>query len=156
MRYTLVLAIATLSACVQPQSVADPHAVGLNSNQWRTTVAASPSVAFDAAMRVLTDSSYKIGDARKDAGIIKTEYRKESDVQRGIAQVKTMNGLGRGMNYPIRLQLLVLAQGKDSSTLTITGEEMLENIGKTLPVDARTDQWRFVRGIGEAILASIR
>lgn len=145
----MLFCVSLLAACVRP--VTDPHAAGANQNIWRATVARAPGAAFDAAMRVLTDSSYKIADARKDAGMIKTEYRKESEVQRGMRQARTM---AVGSNYPVKLQLVVLPQGTDSSTITITGEYMLENIGRTLQIGAREGEWRFIRGIGEAILAT--
>jgi hypothetical protein len=136
-------------ACVRP--VTDPHASGPNVNQWRATIASQQASVFDAAMRVLSDSSYKIADARKDAGIIKTDYRKESDVLRGGAQLKSIFS---GSNEPIRLQLLVLAQGRDSCTVTVTGEVLVPNIDRTMALDARQKGWRFVQGVGEAILAS--
>jgi hypothetical protein len=151
-RIVTLLSIVTATACITPPPITDPHATGLNMNQWRATVSGPPSKAFDVAMQVLTDSSYKIADARKDVGMISTDYRKESDVQRGMAQLQTMNV---SLNYPIRLQLVILARGSDSSTVTITGEEMLENISRTLPIGARTGEWRFVRGIGDALLATL-
>lgn len=87
-RFALVAALL-LVACV-PAAQNDPHAVGPNRDQWRVVIPESPSAAFDAAMRVLSDSSYKIAEARKDAGMIKTDYRKESDVERGGAQLRSM------------------------------------------------------------------
>ena len=79
MRLNIFAAIALFSsACVKP--VTDPHAVGSNANVWRATLPLPPARAFDAAMRVLTDSSYQLATAVKDAGLIKTAYRKESEV----------------------------------------------------------------------------
>lgn len=143
----LALGIALLSACVPPP-VVDPHAAGINQQQWVANVPGSVSTAFDVAMRVLTDSAYPIADARKDAGLIKTGLRKASDTQRGMAQVRSM----MGGDYPVRLSLLLSPSGSDSTRLTITGDYVLENINKSAAITARDKTWTFVDGIGYAIM----
>jgi hypothetical protein len=39
--------------------------------------------------------------------------------------------------------------------LSITGQHRLEKTRETATVDARSEEWRFVRGIGEAILGEL-
>lgn len=153
MKRAMIAVIAlSLGAC-HPKPITDPHVAGANKNQWRAILAVPSDRAFSAAMQVLVDSSYQVASATKDAGLIKTAYRKESEVQRGRAQLKTM---ALGSDYPIRLQLVILPTGKDSSTVTITGEQLLENIAQTMQIPAHENSWRFVRGIGEAIIATAR
>ena len=147
----LVIACIAAAACVPPPST-DPHAVGVNQQQWVATVPGAPSAAFDVAMRVLTDSAYPIADARKDAGLIKTRGRKASHVQRGMAQLKSM----MGSDYPITLSVLISPAGTDSSRIAITGEYTLENISQSANITARDKQWPFVSGIGTAIVQTIR
>lgn len=150
LRQCALSAFLVAAACTPPAAVNDPHAAGPSNRQWRANVAGSPTAVFDVVMRVLSDSSYKVTDARKDAGMINTDWRKEADVQRGTQQLKTM--LGR--NTTTRLQVLVLAHGADSSTVVLTGDERLVDIDMVKPIDTYSQAWRLLRGIGEAILAS--
>jgi hypothetical protein len=150
MRNFVIAGAAICIACVPP-AANDPHAAGPARNQWVATVPGAPSQAFDVAMRVLTDSSYRIADARKDAGLIRTENRKASDVQRGMTQLKTL----MGVDYPVRLSVLVLPAGSDSTRITLTGEYTLENIGKSAPITTTEKTWPLMSGIGNAIIQSI-
>ena len=149
-RRLILFALVTAAACALPSAAKDPHLSGPAQRQWKASVVGSPAAVFDAAMRVLSDSFYKVTDARKDAGIIQTDWRKEADVQRGVQQLKTM----LGHNATVRLQLLILPQGRDSSTVVLTGDESLRDIDRVQPVDAYSGAWRLLRGIGEAILAT--
>jgi hypothetical protein len=53
----------------------------------------------------------------------------------------------------VRLQILILPKGADSSTVVLTGDESLVDIDMVKPLDATSQAWRLLRGIGEAILA---
>lgn len=152
MKRLVIFAAVMATACVHPV-ISDPHAVAPTYDRWQATVSGAPSAVFDVAMRVLADSSYRIADARKDAGVITTDYRKPSEVQRGAQQLKT---LALSTNDPTRLSLVILPIGSDSTRLTISGDYEMQNIGATNKLTAAEgDHWKLARGIGEAILVAL-
>lgn len=148
MRLALLVILATAVVACVPKPVTDPHASGVNQQQWVAVVPRTPSNAFDATLRVLTDSAYPILDARKDAGMIRTGGRKASEVQRGMQQMRSM----MGRDYPVRLSVLLLPAGADSTRITLTGEYTIEEINRSAPITTRDGPWQMVAGIGYAIL----
>lgn len=146
---TVAFMLASLAACT-PKPVTDPRAAGSRYERWEVTVAAKQADVYSAALRVLTDSAY--GLARTDAlsGIIETRPRKESDA-------KPAGGGAFSMDLPITLRLLISPERGDSSRLSVAGD--FAPAGNTSPdyqITARTGQWKFVQGIGDAILARVQ
>lgn len=151
MRFVLLAPALLLaaSACRPPTTI-DPHVAGPNGQQWQATFGKPAGAAFDVAMSVLTDSVYRIADARKDAGIIKTEGRKPSEVQRGASQMRSM----LLSDEPIRLNVVIMPRGTDSSRVTITGEYLTGAL--IIPINGGDRRWPFVAGIGVAIEAAAK
>ena len=138
-------------SCATSQMAGDPHAVGPRHDRWEAVIAQPRPAVFGVALRVLTDSGYVMAQENRDVAAISTADRRSSSAQPGGQQ---QPGTMPGSDYPIRLSLVLTPLGPDSTRLTITGQYRLENIGAT--VNARSDEWRFVRGIGEAILAQLK
>ncbi len=138
-------------ACTTVQTAGDPHAVGPRYDRWEAVIAQPRSAVFDAALRVLTDSGYVLAQVNRDVAAISTADRRVSAAERGAQQP----GTSLDRNYPVRLSVVMSPQGQDSTRLSISGQYRLENINELVTVNARSGEWRFVRGIGEAILAYV-
>lgn len=152
MRYRLLPAATLLAAAagVHP-TVNDPHATGPHLDRWQATLPGAPAAVFDVAVRVPTDSSYRIADARKDAGLITTAVRKPSDVQRGGQQLRSM----LTSDEPVTLHLVLPPAAGDSTRLTLSGDYAGGPAGDiTIPISAYEGKWPLVRRIGEAIAAA--
>jgi hypothetical protein len=135
--------------------VTDPRAVGPRNDEWAATVATPRADVYSTALRVLSDSAY--GIARTDAlsGLIDTRPRKESEGQTGSAQARTMI---LGADWPVTLHVLLSPAAGDSTRISIKGEYQSaasSTSDRMIPIVAYQGEWKFVRGIGEALLARL-
>jgi hypothetical protein len=115
-------------------------------------IARPRSAVFEAGLRVLTDSGYVLAQSSSDLGVISTADRRPRSAQGEAAGAATPSR----SDYPVRLSLVMTPHGADSTRLSITGQYRPNASGRSGNVDARSEEWRFVRGIGEAILAQRR
>ena len=128
----------------------DPRAVGPRHDRWEVVIARPRFSVYQAALQVLADSGYVMAQENTDVAAISTADRKARPVTGAAAEPGTMPR----SDYPVRLSLVLIPYGGDSTRLSITGQYRLENRRGT--VDARSAEWYFVSGIGEAILARLR
>ena len=148
----MALAAALCVGCGVVSGVADSRAVGPRYDRWETVIARPRAAVFDAAVKVLTDSGYVLAQANSGVSAVSTADRKVSSGGRGAQQP----GTPLRSDYPIRLSLVLSEQGSDSTRLSIMGQYRPESSDQRGTVNARSDDWRVVRGIGEAILARLR
>ena len=148
----LAVLIGAISfGCTTVQGSGDPHAVAPRYDRWEAVIAQPRSTVFDAALRVLTDSGYVMAQVNRDVAAISTADRRVTSATPGAQPP----GTSLDRNYPVRLSLVMSRQGQDSTRLSISGQYRLENVNELVTVNARSGEWRFVRGIGEAILAHV-
>lgn len=144
--------VLALCAACATFVASDPRAIGPRYDRWEVVVAQPRWAVFNAARDVLADSGYVLAQANMDVGAISTADRRASPVAPGTQQT----GTEPGSVYPVRLSLMMTPQGRDSTRLSITGQYRRANTTRTGTVDVRSEEWRLVRGIGEAILSRLR
>ena len=88
-----------------------------------------------------------------DGGLVRTDWRKPGDVAaRGLGGF-----LKSQLKDPLRLILVIIPIGADSTRVTITGDYDMENIDRTMKIEQhQMDNWRVLRGIGDAILEALQ
>jgi hypothetical protein len=151
-----LLAVALLSGCTSMvPKVTDPRAIGPRNDEWAATIAAPKADVYATVLRVLSDSAYGVAQTDMPSGVIVTRARKESEGQSGSAQARTMI---LGADWPVTLRLLISPAG-DSTRVSIKGDYTHPDLsGKDAaqPIVAYQSEWKFVRGIGEALLARVQ
>jgi hypothetical protein len=156
MKAILLVAVVTVSGCASMvPKVTDPRAVGPRNEEWAATIAAPKADVYATALRVLSDSAYGVAQTDMPSGVIITRPRKESEGQTGSAQARTMI---LGADWPVTLRLLISPAG-DSTHISIKGDYSHKDLsGKDAaqPIVAYQGEWKFVRGIGEALLARVQ
>ena len=141
-----VLAGVVSLGCAFARGVEDPRAAGSRHDRWETVIARPRPTVFDAAVSTLSDSGYILAQTNSGVSAISTADRR---VRRPARLPGDQESLAT--DYRIRLSLVLEPVGPDSTRLSITGQYRSNN--KT--VDARSEDWPFIRGIGEAILARL-
>ena len=148
-RVSVVAVLGVLAAgCAIASGVPDPRAVGPRYDRWETVVPHRRPIVFDAVVRTLTDSGYVLAQTNSGVSAISTADRKLP----AAAHLPGDAGKPLADAYPVRLSVVLTPHGSDSTRLAITGQYRLNNT----PVTARSSEWHFVRGIGEAILLQLR
>jgi hypothetical protein len=148
----ILIALACFGCAAVVSGVSDPRAAGPRNDRWEVVIRRPRSAVFDVALRVLADSGYVTAQTNLDVGVISTADRRASPAMSGAQQPGTM----LSSDYPVRLTLVMTPFGIDSTRLSIAGQYRRENTKESGSVTARSDEWRYVRTIGEAILARLR
>ena len=127
--------------------------IGPKGDRYELRVAKTKPEVYAAALSVLTDSSFQAKEASLDGGLIRTDWRKPGDVAK-----KGLGGFLRAqLQDPMRLLLIIIPIGADSTRVTITGESNAEQIDRTMRIDQRMKpEWRILRGVGDAILEALK
>ena len=146
-RLAALVGMLSLGCGFFASGVADPRAVGSRHDRWESVIPRARSTVFDVAVRTLTDSGYVLAQTNSGVSAISTADRRVKQTPRLPGDPESL-----ATDYRIRLSLVLTPIGADSTRLSITGQYRSNNRS----VDARSDDWYFVRGIGEAILERVR
>ena len=147
-RISLLAFVAlAFAGCAFMSGVSDPRDTGSRNDRWEVVIAHPRASVYDVAVSTLTDSGYVLAQTNSGVSAISTADRRERRRVRLPGDPETV-----GIAYPIRLSLVLEPVGADSTRLSITGQYRSNNTNVT----ARSDDWHYVRGVGEAILARLR
>jgi hypothetical protein len=144
-RFFFALALfASISGSLSAQTV------GPKGDRYELRVAKTKAKVYSAALAVLTDSSFMLQESSLDGGLIRTGWRSPHDVQG-----KGIGGFFRaGLLKPIRLTLVIIPVGTDSTRVTITGE--IKDYGKLKKESGMALYWDPLQNVGDAILAALK
>ena len=100
-------------------------------------------------------ATFTTKEASQDGGVIQTEWRKPSDIVDPGAKAAAKLWLLGG--YPVRLNMVFIPIGADSTRVTITGDYMIENIGATSRIKSyQKKEWGILQGVGDEIFRALQ
>lgn len=149
LRLSLLSGLLGIACATAPKAI-DPHALPPAYDHWSAIATASRVQVYNTALRVLTDSAFRISRSDTLNGIIETLPRTQTDVRRGASQLRT--GVE---DAPVTLRFLVSTVTSNWTRLTISGDVQTTS-GVSIPLVATDARWHLLSEIGDAVLARSR